>query len=192
MKYCQFKEHFEERLWVTPKDAWTVDVSVYQHPRGEWWKSIGIHWGSPWPYPCRDQYLLEDFIHYFTWILYRISKKRIYFVIFDVCGTEFVTIYFQWYGKNLSHILPYMNRIWNSNGAMPQLSRTPATVRASPFLRGNSANSSFMTEYQRLDARQVPQVGRLSCWKLKAINNINKLYYTIPIFALCSDIWRCS
>ena len=48
---------------------------------------------------------------------------------------------------------------WNSPGK-PSILGYPIygklhLGRASPFLRGNSSGSSFMTEYQRLDARPV-------------------------------------
>jgi hypothetical protein len=102
-------------------------------------------------------------------------NRNCYHIIFSMIWKEFVIFC----------------HIWTEFGTAMELCRsdhlrpwTPARVSASPFLRGNSSsNGSFMTEYQRLDARQVPQVGRLSCWKLKAKKN-NKLYLSFR----CSDM----
>ena len=103
-------------------------------------------------------------------------NRNCYHIIFSMIWKEFVIFC----------------HIWTEFGTAMELCRsdhlrpwTPARVSASPFLRGNSSsNGSFMTEYQRLDARQVPQVGRLSCWKLKAKKN-NKLYLSFPCVLTC-------
>ena len=200
MKYCQFKEHFEERLWVTPEDAWTVDVSLYQHPRGEWWNgnpsvSIGDH---------PDRILAETSIYWkisstiFLGSYIESVRKGDILSYLMFVEQNFLPYMFNDICQNLSHILSYfaiyeqnLEQQWSYAAAF---SRTPdlRPVRASPFLRGNSANSSLWPNINVWTPGRLSQVGRLSCWELKAINNINKLYYTIPIFAMCSDIWRCS